>query len=238
MALVLHHADVRGTDKVILLGIANHDGDGGAWPSVATLAKYANVTTRNVQKSLRELERLGLIRSYIQGGGLVSHPDSKRPNRYEVLVRCPEGCDRTSQHRVSQTTPPVADDTPTPVEFDTPTPVADDTLTIPEPSFEPSENPPYPPSGDLTGARYIPPGPPQAGGDCSRHPNGDGVNCRGCGTTNRQRARSESREAAALRRAQDAEELRKARESKPAPEVAARGAMLARELLHASKRAG
>ena len=66
MAIVLHHSPSSGTDKVILLGIANHDGDGGAWPSVATLAKYANIDKRGVQKVLARLEESGQITRNIQ----------------------------------------------------------------------------------------------------------------------------------------------------------------------------
>ena len=61
MAIALHHSRSKGTAKVVLLGIANHDGDGGAYPTVATLAKYANVSRANVQKALTKLESLGEI---------------------------------------------------------------------------------------------------------------------------------------------------------------------------------
>lgn len=105
-------------------------------------------------------------------------------------------------------------------------------------SLKTDSSPMSPNADDLAEPRDIPPNPPQAGGACVKHPNGDGINCRGCGTTNRARERSQSAEALALRRAQDAEELRKARESKPAPEVAVRGAAMARELLNAKRHAG
>ena len=55
IAVCLHHSRATGTDKVVLLGIANHDGDGGSWPAIATLAKYANVNERNTQKSIERL---------------------------------------------------------------------------------------------------------------------------------------------------------------------------------------
>lgn len=99
MAVALHHAPVTGTAKVVLLGIANHDGDGGAWPSVETLAKYAHVHERNVQKALSTLVAKGLLRIEVQQGGDRDVADSRRPNRYVLLVRCPEWCDRTTQHR-------------------------------------------------------------------------------------------------------------------------------------------
>lgn len=99
LALVLHHSKASGSDKVILLGIANHDGDGGAWPSIETLMKYGNITERSVQDCLRRLETLGEVRRTINGGGTRDQRGDRRPNRYDVLVTCPADCDRTSQHR-------------------------------------------------------------------------------------------------------------------------------------------
>ncbi len=123
LAAVFHHSKVSGTAKVVLLGIANHEGDGGAWPSVATLAKYANTSARNVQKAIAQLEKLGELRRFVQAGGDHRIENHRRPNRYQVLVTCPAWCDRTSQHRdryevpeldlstgVSNTTPGVAGD--------------------------------------------------------------------------------------------------------------------------------
>jgi hypothetical protein len=106
----------------------------------------------------------------------------------------------------------------------------------------PKEREELPPSPQVPQSRRagddVPPSPPQAGGACVKHPDGDGVNCRGCGSTNRQRARSESAEAAALRRRQDAEALARARAGKPDPEVGHRGAEHAREALAAARAAG
>jgi len=128
MAAVLHHSRARGTHKLVLLGIANHDGDGGAYPAVETLAKYANVTIRNVQKSIAWLVEHGELRVWLQDGD-PRRPPHERTNRYAVLVACPAWCDRTPQHRdtrkrqvgdhpglwktrVSDSTPPVGFDTP------------------------------------------------------------------------------------------------------------------------------
>lgn len=104
LAAVLHHSRAKGTAKLVLVGIANHDGDGGAWPSVATLAKYANVDVRNVQRSLDKLVSLGELAIHAQQGGDMSTPDHARPNRYDVLVSCPPWCDRTTQHRDTRAT--------------------------------------------------------------------------------------------------------------------------------------
>lgn len=137
IALVLNHSQAVGTEKVLLLGIANHDGDGGAWPSIATLVRYAGISERNVQKALTRLVEAGELRIHVQRGGTLDTPAHMRTNRYEILVTCPAECDRTAQHR---TTPPVTSDTPPPVASDTP-PVSPAT---PEPSFEPSEELSFP----------------------------------------------------------------------------------------------
>lgn len=99
MALVLHHSRATGTAKVVMLGIANHAGDGGAWPTVATLARYANVTERAVQQAIGKLIKAGELSVQYQAGGLAYLKDSERPNRYEVLVCCPPTCDHTVNHR-------------------------------------------------------------------------------------------------------------------------------------------
>jgi hypothetical protein len=99
LAVVLHHSRAKGTAKLVLLGIANHEGDGGSWPSHATLAKYANVDVSNVRKALRQLASWGEVRIHVQEGGDRDCPDELRPNRYEVLVTCPAWCDRTPNHR-------------------------------------------------------------------------------------------------------------------------------------------
>ncbi|HEY0188166.1 MAG TPA: helix-turn-helix domain-containing protein [Cellulomonas sp.] len=105
IALVLNHSRARGTAKLVLLGIANHDGDGGSWPTIATLARYAGgVDERTVRRSIGELEALGEIVVHVNGGGGRSTRNDQRPNLYELLVHCPEGCDRTHHHRVR---PPV-----------------------------------------------------------------------------------------------------------------------------------
>ncbi|MET0725943.1 MAG: helix-turn-helix domain-containing protein [Leifsonia sp.] len=100
LAIALHHSQATGTAKLVLIGIANHDGDGGAWPSVATLARYAGgVDTRNVQRALDKLIRLGEVRKEIQAGGDERVPDHRKPNLYRFLLACPHNCDRTRNHR-------------------------------------------------------------------------------------------------------------------------------------------
>lgn len=72
--------------KLLLVGIANHDGDGGAWPSVDRLAGYTCVTPRQVQRLLRQLEELGLVETMVQEGGAPWTRGDRRPNRYRLLI--------------------------------------------------------------------------------------------------------------------------------------------------------
>lgn len=99
IAIALHHSRAVGTAKLVLIGIANHDGDGGAWPSVGTLAKYAGVAPRNVQVAIKKLEELHEVRRFVQAGGNHLTKEHERPNRYQFLLRCPIDCDRSSAHR-------------------------------------------------------------------------------------------------------------------------------------------
>lgn len=99
MALVLHHSRAKGTAKLVLLGIANHEGDGGAWPTVGTLARYANVTERAVQTCISQLVSSGELVVERNAGGSRSTRADMRPNLYRVMVACPWTCDHTTQHR-------------------------------------------------------------------------------------------------------------------------------------------
>src|SRR5690349_1148756 len=141
MAIALHHSRARGTAKLVLLGIANHDGDGGAWPSVATLARYANVSHRNVQKAVEQLEALREVRRVVQGGGDHRFAEHERPNRYEFLLRCPADCDRSSRHKTAHHSPVALDiegvTNSSPGDVAVIPPV---TLPSPKPSFNPPKS--------------------------------------------------------------------------------------------------
>jgi hypothetical protein len=105
MAIALNHSQATGTAKLVLIGIANHDGDGGAWPSIATLARYAAVDTRNVQRAIKKLETLGEVKTLANQGGTHRTPDHARPNLYRFELKCPPTCDRSSAHRTRQALP-------------------------------------------------------------------------------------------------------------------------------------
>ena len=59
IALVLNHSKATGRAKLVLIGIANHQGDQGSWPSIATLARYANASERSVKRDIQDLVALG-----------------------------------------------------------------------------------------------------------------------------------------------------------------------------------
>lgn len=96
VTVVLHHSRAEGTSKLVLWGIANHHSDYGAWPSIATLAKYAAVSERRVQQIIRDLATLGEI-AIEEQGGLGQH--QYKTNRYHLLIQCPENCDGSLQHK-------------------------------------------------------------------------------------------------------------------------------------------
>lgn len=95
MSLVLHHSKATGAGKLVLIGIANHQSDSGAWPAISTLAKYAAVSERRVQQILAELENAGELTRDIQQGGRGQY----KTNLYWVNVSCPQDCDGTFNHR-------------------------------------------------------------------------------------------------------------------------------------------
>lgn len=109
------------TQKLVLIGIANHDGDGGAWPSIATLANYAECSTRQVQRAIAELVDLGLVERHINEGGTKAMRDHTRPNLYVLHLTDP----------LTPVSPPDLDVTPPP-DLDVTPPV---TPVSPEPSF-------------------------------------------------------------------------------------------------------
>lgn len=120
-AIARNHSRSQGTARLVLLGIANHDSDGGASVHMATLATYANVTERNAQKAVERLaghtdacraktratgkacrDHLDVpeIQRVLNGGGRLADPNHERPNLYRFLLECPPRCDRTKFHRI------------------------------------------------------------------------------------------------------------------------------------------
>lgn len=139
MAIALNHSRAKGAARTILIGIANHDGDGGAWPSVSTLARYANVSRSAAQRAVAQLEQLHEVRRHVQAGGLPSMAEYERPNRYEFLLTCPPDCDRSRRHRTQSFNPPELDmeDPAAPTRPGSAHAAPPAAPTRPEPSFNP-----------------------------------------------------------------------------------------------------
>ena len=99
MAWVLEQQGLEPVDKLVLLGIANHaDRDGGnAWPSLATLALYVGRGDQTVRRSIRELQKRGLLDVVVQGGQ-GSH-GGYRSNLYRVIMHRAITCDTPDVER-------------------------------------------------------------------------------------------------------------------------------------------
>jgi DNA-binding transcriptional ArsR family regulator len=137
-------------EKMVLLIIADHASDDGtnAWPGLDTIARKASMTRRSVQRHISALVDAGLVIVERQKGGTAEMRDDRRPNRYTVVLdalpvdgvtertprkRCAAKADGvTSEHDGVTSEPPRGDRN----DADGVTP------TSPNPSYEPSEEPP------------------------------------------------------------------------------------------------
>lgn len=98
ISLVLNHSMASGTAKLVLVGIANHDGDGGSWPSIGTLARYANCSERSVQRAIELLVKIGEVVVHLNAGGTHATQNRYRPNRYEITVTPVDNPDQGVTH--------------------------------------------------------------------------------------------------------------------------------------------
>jgi hypothetical protein len=67
ISLVVNQSRAEGRAKLVLIVIANHHGDNGAWPSIETLARYANASERSIKRDLAYLQELGELSVEING---------------------------------------------------------------------------------------------------------------------------------------------------------------------------
>ncbi len=142
MAWVLDHSPAKGTDRLVLLSIANHadkspsDGAWEAWPGIATIQREAALDrTRTVNDALSRLIEAGHLERIINGAPDQRIRADHRPNLYRVLLSngVPCGDTRCGCHGV--TPDDERDDVPRP---DGVTP--DDITGCRETSSEPSLN--------------------------------------------------------------------------------------------------
>jgi hypothetical protein len=141
LSMVLNHSKAVGSQKVVLLGIANHlgpDATEGAWPSQKRLSDYSNMSERGVQKCIDKLVSSGELRVEVAAG---HSRNQYKPNRYWITIECPPDCDRSMSHRGGEL-PYSEGRTPVPPGTNAGT-VRDEpqfVLTVIEPLEEPSEN--------------------------------------------------------------------------------------------------
>jgi len=83
ISLVLNNSRAEGRAKLVLIGIANHHGDNGAWPSIATLARYANSSERSIKRDLQYLQELGEITVEINGSDFGGQ---YKTNKYWIIL--------------------------------------------------------------------------------------------------------------------------------------------------------
>lgn len=100
MTNVWEHQGINPTQKLVLLALADWANDEGlCWPSIKRLAVKSSLTPRCIQKTIRSLEDLGLIkREEVTGKG----------NRYWITIPANE------VHPCTTFTPPLNDVHPTP----------------------------------------------------------------------------------------------------------------------------
>lgn len=104
-ALNVDDARLTTTERFVLVGMANHDGDGGCWPAIATLARYTGITERSVQRAIGRLETLGYVTRQIGEGGTHQTRNDRRPNRYTLHLRGDASVTPSTVHGVTSTTP-------------------------------------------------------------------------------------------------------------------------------------
>ena len=136
-------APVSGTQKVVLIGIASHADKFGdnAWPSIETLAGYAYVDARSVQRAIGDLIKAGFVTKLVNEGGNRQTANHMRPNLYRLNMSKTHAAPPltpVSTPDTSVTTPPDTSVT-TPLTPASPLPL---TPASPEPSIEPSLNHP------------------------------------------------------------------------------------------------
>ena len=66
MNAVWENSRADGRARLVLLAIADHQGEIGAWPSIATLARMVNSSERSVQRDIQYLQEIGELKVEVQ----------------------------------------------------------------------------------------------------------------------------------------------------------------------------
>jgi hypothetical protein len=109
---VLDHSPARGTDRLVLISIANHagtspvDGAWEAWPGVDTIAREAGLDrARTVQEAMARLIDAGHLERVLNGAPDDRIRGDRRPNLYRIPTR-PRGDAAPHPAHVDGVTPP------------------------------------------------------------------------------------------------------------------------------------
>lgn len=81
MNAVWKHSRAEERVKLTLLAIADHQGEQGAWPSIATLAKMVGTSERSIKRDIAALKELGELVVVPQGAPVSNQ---YKPNLYFV----------------------------------------------------------------------------------------------------------------------------------------------------------
>jgi len=80
---VWKHSQSKNRARLVLLAIADMQGEIGAWPSLATIAKMVNASERSVQRDIQTLVELGELRVEMQNAPVSRQYKS---NLYWVIL--------------------------------------------------------------------------------------------------------------------------------------------------------
>jgi hypothetical protein len=73
MNAVWQHSKSDGRARLVMLAIADHQGELGAWPSLATIAKMVNSSERSVQRDIDYLQNIGELEVHYQKAPTRNH---------------------------------------------------------------------------------------------------------------------------------------------------------------------
>ena len=89
LAWVFGNQNVTGTDRLVLLALANHAGDRDGvwecWPSVSLIASEAAVHQRTAQDALTRLVASGVLERVTNGAPDPRIPAGRRPSLYRIV---------------------------------------------------------------------------------------------------------------------------------------------------------
>lgn len=97
IAAALNHSRASTSSRLVLIAIAHYEGDNGSYPSQDTIARLTGLNVRSVRRAIKELRDLFELDVIAEGGVGAG---ARKTNRYYVIVECPDGCDRSLNHKI------------------------------------------------------------------------------------------------------------------------------------------